>query len=189
MADPLTALMYAVQVMNFLKTLILKTLKERKDSAIEPSAHRLEPFDENGHQSPSQPCTDNFQENEESEQLLIGEAPVLGNYHDSNQNNNLISEDTDSFISSAEKQNSDLLGSCQTAAQVDTCLNKTEAGVQENVGKSKNGQSSNTNIKMEPWKIIDQQPIIHGMVPIEKTRGMSTLSRIESSKELIEAWR
>ncbi|GLT75996.1 hypothetical protein SLA2020_476820 [Shorea laevis] len=33
MADPLTALIHAVQVMNFLKTLILKTLHERKESA------------------------------------------------------------------------------------------------------------------------------------------------------------
>ncbi|PKI38510.1 hypothetical protein CRG98_041075 [Punica granatum] len=33
MADPLTALMYAVQVMNFLRTLIEKTLREREDSA------------------------------------------------------------------------------------------------------------------------------------------------------------
>ncbi|CAN6276670.1 unnamed protein product [Urochloa humidicola] len=33
MADPLTALIHAVQVMNFLKTLILKTLKKRKEAA------------------------------------------------------------------------------------------------------------------------------------------------------------
>jgi hypothetical protein len=33
MADPLTALIHAVQVMNFLKTLIIKTVKEREDSA------------------------------------------------------------------------------------------------------------------------------------------------------------
>lgn len=32
MADPLTALIHAVQVMNFLKTLILKTLRERNES-------------------------------------------------------------------------------------------------------------------------------------------------------------
>ena len=31
MADPLTALIHAVQVMNFLKTLILKTLREREE--------------------------------------------------------------------------------------------------------------------------------------------------------------
>ncbi|XXG83341.1 hypothetical protein AAC387_Pa10g1118 [Persea americana] len=33
MADPLTALMHAVQVMNLLKTLILKTLREREETA------------------------------------------------------------------------------------------------------------------------------------------------------------
>lgn len=33
MADPLTALMHAVQVMNLLKTLILKTLREREENA------------------------------------------------------------------------------------------------------------------------------------------------------------
>ncbi|XP_077234194.1 rho GTPase-activating protein 5-like [Tasmannia lanceolata] len=35
MADPLTALIHAVQVMNFLKTLIIKTLREREASASE----------------------------------------------------------------------------------------------------------------------------------------------------------
>ncbi|XP_047162872.1 rho GTPase-activating protein 5-like [Vigna umbellata] len=34
MADPLTALMYAVQVMNFLKTLVVKTLRERGGGEI-----------------------------------------------------------------------------------------------------------------------------------------------------------
>lgn len=38
MADPLTALIHAVQVMNFLKTLILKTLREREES---PTKSRL----------------------------------------------------------------------------------------------------------------------------------------------------
>ena len=33
MADPLTALIHAVQVMNFLKTLILKTLREREEES------------------------------------------------------------------------------------------------------------------------------------------------------------
>nr|GFC49936.1 Rho GTPase-activating protein 5-like [Tanacetum cinerariifolium] len=48
MADPLTALMYAVQVMNFLKTLIVKTLREREDVIIEAvPASRFDHFDEN----------------------------------------------------------------------------------------------------------------------------------------------
>ncbi|PWA58655.1 CRIB domain, Rho GTPase activation protein [Artemisia annua] len=48
MADPLTALMYAVQVMNFLKTLIVKTLREREDVIVEAvPASRFDHFDEN----------------------------------------------------------------------------------------------------------------------------------------------
>ena len=35
MSDPLTALMHAVQVMNLLKALILRTLREREDAAAE----------------------------------------------------------------------------------------------------------------------------------------------------------
>lgn len=35
MSDPLTALMHAVQVMNLLKTLIIKTLREREEAASE----------------------------------------------------------------------------------------------------------------------------------------------------------
>ncbi|KAJ0263811.1 Rho GTPase-activating protein 4 [Hirschfeldia incana] len=55
MLDPLTALMYAVQVMNFLKTLIVKTLKERKESRdrLVPASNPG-PRDENGDQSSRQ---------------------------------------------------------------------------------------------------------------------------------------
>lgn len=53
MADPLTALMYAVQVMNFLKTLIARMLREREDSILESArTSYTEPPDDNGHQSP-----------------------------------------------------------------------------------------------------------------------------------------
>ncbi|XP_076900847.1 rho GTPase-activating protein 1-like [Bidens hawaiensis] len=48
MTDPLTALMYAVQVMNFLKTLIVKTLREREDAIVEAGpASQFDHFDEN----------------------------------------------------------------------------------------------------------------------------------------------
>ncbi|CAH8339349.1 unnamed protein product [Eruca vesicaria subsp. sativa] len=55
MLDPLTALMYAVQVMNFLKTLIVKTLKDRKESRdrLVPSSNPG-PRDENGDESSRQ---------------------------------------------------------------------------------------------------------------------------------------
>ncbi|KAL6559175.1 Rho GTPase-activating protein 1 [Orobanche hederae] len=48
MSDPLTALMYAVQVMNFLKTLVVITVREREDSSVGPGPmnHELEPSNE-----------------------------------------------------------------------------------------------------------------------------------------------
>ncbi|RWW63068.1 hypothetical protein BHE74_00029771 [Ensete ventricosum] len=52
MSDPLTALMHAVQVMNLLKTLILKTLREREEAAMSgysdfscsPSSHNHDDY-------------------------------------------------------------------------------------------------------------------------------------------------
>jgi hypothetical protein len=53
MADPLTALMYVVQVMNFLKMLIQRTLKNREESSLEDVLlPQKDPSDENGHQKP-----------------------------------------------------------------------------------------------------------------------------------------
>ncbi|KAJ9554797.1 hypothetical protein OSB04_009411 [Centaurea solstitialis] len=82
MADPLTALMYAVQVMNFLKTLIVKALREREDPVIEPPpAPPLEPSDENGRQG--QPPLNLHLQNkndeiEEKEQQFTTEDDRLG---------------------------------------------------------------------------------------------------------------
>ncbi|GFQ06098.1 rho GTPase-activating protein 1 [Phtheirospermum japonicum] len=58
MSDPLTALMFAVQVMNFLKTLIEKVLREREDCLIEAGPMLpFEPSNEDGHHSTLQPIT------------------------------------------------------------------------------------------------------------------------------------
>ncbi|ESQ42197.1 hypothetical protein EUTSA_v10013479mg [Eutrema salsugineum] len=87
MDDPLTALMYAVQVMNFLKMLIEKTLRERQDSVVE-QAHvfPLEPSDESGHQSPSQSFA--FNTNEQSEE-------TQSDYIENAENQSLSSEISD----------------------------------------------------------------------------------------------
>jgi hypothetical protein len=84
MSDPLTALMYAVQVMNFLKNLIIRTLREREDSVIESApASRLEPTDENGHQNASQPSCeedeDATEENEWEKSFVAGVSRALLN--------------------------------------------------------------------------------------------------------------
>ncbi|KAJ0714344.1 putative transcription factor bZIP family [Helianthus annuus] len=71
MADLLTALMYAVQVMNFLKTLITKNLREREDVVIESSRGPPQepPLDENGDQGPrlSPHVQQNHDEHEEKD--------------------------------------------------------------------------------------------------------------------------
>ncbi|KAK9072687.1 hypothetical protein SSX86_009122 [Deinandra increscens subsp. villosa] len=82
MADPLTALMYAVQVMNFLKTLITKTLREREDSVIESSSSPPQepPSDENGDQGPrlNPHVQQQHDENEDKEQEFISDDDHLG---------------------------------------------------------------------------------------------------------------
>ncbi|KAH0459545.1 hypothetical protein IEQ34_012359 [Dendrobium chrysotoxum] len=76
MVDPLTALMYAVQVMNFLKMLILKTLKEGQGSVLEDSkTPHPDPHDENGHQRHVLQL--GVQYEEKADQAFISEDPIL----------------------------------------------------------------------------------------------------------------
>ncbi|XP_034687591.1 rho GTPase-activating protein 5-like [Vitis riparia] len=200
MADPLTALMYAVQVMNFLKTLIIKTLREREDSMVEPApTSSLEPFDENGHQSPSQPTwlENTAQDNEETEQAFIMEEPVLESPPYCTQNKHVEDGEAHGFLTSLEKSLPNMDGSFETLTQVETFVTETEAyavdspktGVQANPLKSKSGQSSNSNIKKGPKTINRQPSSVCEPGPLEKTKGISNLSRINSRTERIEAWR
>ncbi|CAN6695379.1 unnamed protein product [Malus baccata var. baccata] len=177
MADPLTALMYAVQVMNFLITLILKTLRERKDFVVEPPLCHVEPSDEDGHQSPSQSLKEGIGKlNEGKEQSVFMEEPRSGSSSNSNQ----------------------VSGCCHDVVQDDSLVNEMEAGRVNNMtsevqahdfSKSAPGQSSDSNIKMVPKRPSEQQSVIRGTGPIQKARGISTLSRIDSTMERIEAWR
>ncbi|KAM0946744.1 putative Rho GTPase activation protein [Dioscorea sansibarensis] len=70
MADPLTALIHAVQVMNFLKTLVTKTLREREDTSAEAKG-----FD-SCFQSPSN--KDEIHSSESSERTCKDKFPNLG---------------------------------------------------------------------------------------------------------------
>ncbi|VAI03688.1 unnamed protein product [Triticum turgidum subsp. durum] len=77
MADPLTALMYAVQVMNFLKMLIQKTLKDREESNLEDaSLPQKDPSDENGHQNPSLPVNPQPEETS-GRPSFVSEEPIV----------------------------------------------------------------------------------------------------------------
>ncbi|TKY67059.1 Rho GTPase-activating protein 1 [Spatholobus suberectus] len=179
MADPLTALMYAVQVMNFLKTLILRTLRERKDCVVESSpGFCLEPSDENGDRSLLESCQqdDVATENEqEAGETFVSEKTVLECSPESLQNQNSTEGECGSLISSSENL------VCEEELYC-------EFPPKGNMGKSKSGQSSNSSVKKGSKKTGGLQPVIHATVAVEK-KGISNLSRIDSRSERIEAWR
>lgn len=191
MADPFTALVYAVQVMNFLKTLILRTLQERKDSVVESSPRfYLEPSDDNGHQSIVESCqqdtaAENEQqqqqkpfpttENEEAQENLVSKETVLECSPESLQNNSSAGGESSSLISTSENLvcNGDLY--CEFPRK-------------GNIRKSKTGQSSCSNATKGTKKTRSQQHVIHGTLLVGK-RGTRTLNRVDSKSERIEAWR
>jgi hypothetical protein len=195
MADPLTALMYAVQVMNFLKTLILRTLREREDSVVDSSpSSRLEPFDENGHESPSLSCAEgreNENENETIERAFMAEEPVVESSYNSSQNNFIADEEDLSYATSVDKLIANGDHSCESATEVDlvndTYSRRVKAGVQAGTRKNSAGQSSNSSLRKSPGKFSRQSSVLHLTPPTNKTRGISSF--IESRSERIEAWR
>lgn len=116
MDDPLTALMYAVQVMNFLKTLIEKTLRERQDSVVD-QAHvfPLEPSDESGHQSPSQSLAFNtIEQSEETQSDNIENAE--------NQSSSSEISDESTLENKASEQRESDSGKCRTGGMSDSGL-------------------------------------------------------------------
>ncbi|XP_054811640.1 rho GTPase-activating protein 1 [Prosopis cineraria] len=180
MADPLTALMYAVQVMNFLKTLILRTLRERKDSIVESSpVFYLEPSDDNSYHGPIQFCQqDSAKDNEEAQAFTIEKTVSERNpAPDSLQETNLTSGgESGSLVTSSENP----------ACHEDLYCEYPPKG---NVVKSKTGQSNNSNSRKGSKKTRDQQPTNQRTTTVEKTKGTGKLSRINSRSDKAEPWR
>ncbi|CAA3018251.1 rho GTPase-activating 5-like [Olea europaea subsp. europaea] len=104
MSDPLTALMYAVQVMNFLRTLIEKTLREREDSVVDVTrVKQIEPADEDGHHGTGEPMARKAIEVSENDQVNVTNEPLLNDAEDSSQPEfNSTSNETPCFLSSIE---------------------------------------------------------------------------------------
>lgn len=120
MSDPLTALMHAVQVMNLLKTLIMKTLREREETATglyspmssQSSGHQTEEdlyshqemdtscelreptsdYDDNDHANYSQSSEDEGEEEEEAESMTDVEECFLRQLDETKKDTNKILE-------------------------------------------------------------------------------------------------
>jgi hypothetical protein len=190
MADPLTALMYAVQVMNFLKMLIQKTLKDREESNLEDaSLPQKDPSDESGHQNPSL-TIDSQPEEVSGRPSFVREEPLLCSPTHS-------TEDKPSGINPVEGdsvacivQTSNALMSMESSASCSrpplaasptiddaTCT----TAVNSLQGR---GSRSLTSRRTRKGKRQCGTPTVP---PAEKSRGTSIVSRIRV--ERIEAWR
>ncbi|KAK1412776.1 hypothetical protein QVD17_34277 [Tagetes erecta] len=161
MQDPLTALMYAVQVMNFLKTLIAKTLREREDVIVEagPSL-KFDHFDENNGPHCSFEATVDETTNEvdiEDQDFAVKEPTLESHLNPSHE---------------------DLTSKSQSESQSQTSVLEEESGVRVvEYGKSRKSQASNSNHKKSLRKSV------------EKSKGSTIVSRLNSRTERIEAWR
>ncbi|XP_057457330.1 rho GTPase-activating protein 1-like isoform X2 [Lotus japonicus] len=177
MADPFTALMYAVQVMNFLKSLILRTLQERKDSVVESHPKLYPgPSDENGNRTLLESCQqDTMAENEEAEETVVSEKTVVECSPEPLQNNTSTGGESDSLVSSSEN----------TICNEDLYCEFPPKG---NMGKGKPAQSSSSNARKGTKKTRGKQPVVDQTVPAEK-RGMRSASNTDSRYERVEAWR
>ncbi|KAM3398879.1 rho GTPase-activating protein 5 [Capsicum galapagoense] len=191
MADPLTALMYAVQVMNFLRTLIEKTLKDREDSLVEPdSVSNLDRPDEYGHQSPPQFSLENSKESHElTEQVYTVEEPDSASVSESNRVDNITDDEYLSYTTSSEE--SDDTASCETPIHVNTKARKARVTKSSNLEEDtqKMGQSSDSNQTKDVLKIDLEPTAVQSLGNDSKSKVISNLCRINSITGRTEAWR
>jgi len=77
MADPFTALMHAVQVMNLLKTLILRTLKDRQELVLGQAQRETIPGASEGDEPDSSACTNVIGEGQCCDSEAAADAPEV----------------------------------------------------------------------------------------------------------------
>lgn len=179
MADPLTALMHAVQVMNFLKTLIERTLKEREDSVLDSAldSYSRDPSGDNGcHTTPLQTIDE---ENNESEADVREDRnpenvnPAAADHHSSIENINIQGEENQSSVSNHSEEESTPQ---QTKPKPS---NKQKINIRSaQISTTKKGtRNSNEKLVGQVTKSA------------EKTKGSILASSVNLRRERIEAWR
>lgn len=196
MADPLTALMYAVQVMNFLKILIERTLRDREECIIEAGpAPDLEPFDENGHHSTAHPTTqeENESDHEEEQNDLSKKTSSDGATEEEAAASGFLSSIENILPGENGNDRDDPPG--EILNQTDETRDGSEGGnavttsvrVQSNPRRAKSLQSSSSNPKKASKRMMSEcQSAVKNA---EKNKEVSILDLLNSQTERIEAWR
>ncbi|KAJ1274344.1 hypothetical protein BS78_05G055400, partial [Paspalum vaginatum] len=176
MADPLTALMYAVQ-----------TLKGREESNPEDvSLPQKDPSDENGHQKPSV-TLDSLLEEGSRRPSFAKEEPLLNSpahgTDDKPDETNVPEGATAAFTAQTSMEGSPSCSQPALAALVATADASNTTGTNSLHGKGIRSPSCRTTRKG------NVQSATRAIPPAEKSRGLSLVSRINSKVERIEAWR
>ncbi|XBH55178.1 rho GTPase-activating protein 4 [Aegilops tauschii subsp. strangulata] len=188
MADPLTALMYAVQVMNFLKMLIQKTLKDREDSNLEDaSLPQKDPSDENGHQNPSLPVNPQPEETSGRPSFVSEEPLVYSPTHSAEDKPPVEGDSVASIVQRSDVRSSvEGSASCsQPALVASSAIADASCATAANLLPSRGNRGLNSR-RTRKGKRQCGTP---AAPPAEKSRGASIVSRINSKVERIEAWR
>ncbi|XP_044948089.1 rho GTPase-activating protein 4-like [Hordeum vulgare subsp. vulgare] len=193
MADPLTALMYAVQVMNFLKMLIEKTLKDREESNLDDvSLSQKDPSDENGHHNPGF-AVDSHRAEGSRRPSSFSEEPLLNSPAHSTEDkpNEANPAGGDSAPSGQTVMNTD--GSCRWSQSLPAASATTDISCATTLNSlhvhGKGSRSLNSSSRRtRKGKGQSGAPAV--APPTEKkSRGASIVSRLNSTVERIEAWR
>ncbi|CAL9093757.1 unnamed protein product [Musa acuminata var. zebrina] len=176
MADPLTALMHAVQVMNFLRMLILRTLKDRRQESavVDAAVCGADPSDDDGHQSPQMhhaACSE-----EATERAHVAEEAVL---------DSLPRIATEEEEEAARSSHDDAAFFSENAAGSSTG-HEFVASAPKSV-QTKTGKSNSQNHKK--GRKTKRESTDRASLPADKLKGISNVSRINSKIERVEAWR
>jgi hypothetical protein len=179
-------------MMNFLKMLIKKTLKDREESnlgdAIPP---QNDPSDENGHKNPS--VTLNSQPEEGSRcPSFINEEPLLNSPAHSTEEKPTETVAAEQDTAAPAGQTSEVLTSMEGTPNFSqlalVALAPTADATNAIAVNSLQGKGSRIPYSWRPRKGKGQSGT-HATSAAEKSRGVSIVSRINCKVERIEAWR
>lgn len=177
MADPLTALVHAVHVMNFLKSLVTKTLTERKQfvSSSTSYSHADDP-DEDEHESSSINSEGTeIIESKDTWGTFDDEEEI---FYDAYQNDDIQSQEVRRHVYSNEKLCLDHYIPYDSLTCIDSSLDETKAGGAASSFSYKDDFAQNSSPAIGKAKLDEL-----------KLAGISNLTRIDSKPDRTESWR
>ncbi|KAL2533525.1 Rho GTPase-activating protein 1 [Abeliophyllum distichum] len=195
MLDPLTALMYAVQVMNFLKTLIEKTLREREDSVVDVArVKQVEPSDEDDHHGNEEAIIWKAIEVSEDDQANVANEQLSNEAENSSRAEfNSTSNGTHCFLSSIENILPDgkehTAGTCPSNMTNHVDSTKDRVGGDHTSVRSRQSQSKSQRTKMGRPSKNGAKKVIQPSENSEKSKEKSITSLLNSQTERVESWR